>query len=309
MSTFKHSGPIPQTPLPTLGPPFIPLPFLANLRDVSTSLITATTSPTLQSQILYRAADPSHVDLDGLSTLHNTLRIRTIFDLRSGPEIANSGGATDDWIDRISQFNSAHGGSGPPAVTRHWTPVFATESYNPEALALRFRNYGDEDPSRGFVKAYAAILEHGAVCFGRIIRHVARDGSAGTLIHCTAGKDRTGVLVAVILTLVGVDPDRIAEEYELTEVGLAARKPVMVGRLVATGAFGEDEVEAARAAGRMLGSKKESMLATLEFLGGKYGGAESYVKTRCGVSDQDIADLRRRFRLSDDKRAGGQSSL
>jgi protein tyrosine/serine phosphatase len=40
------------------------------------------------------------------------------------------------------------------------------------------------------------------------------------IVHCTAGKDRTGVLCALILSLCGVDDDVVAHEYSLTEVGL-----------------------------------------------------------------------------------------
>jgi len=40
------------------------------------------------------------------------------------------------------------------------------------------------------------------------------------IIHCTAGKDRTGVICALILSLCGVDDEVIASEYALTEIGL-----------------------------------------------------------------------------------------
>jgi protein tyrosine/serine phosphatase len=310
--SFKFAKPAPPTPVPILPPPFINVPFLANLRDVAQSL-PSTSPPTITPQLLYRSADPSNVDLDGLSQVHNALNIRTIFDLRSGPEIANSG-SLDQWEERIAQFNSAHGsipsrGAGKSAVQRIWAPVFQTEDYNPEALALRFNHYGDADPARGFVKAYAQILEHGGKNFGVILRHLARTDVGGTLVHCTAGKDRTGVLVAVLLALIGVDAERIAVDYQLTEIGLADRRPMGVARLVSTGAFGKESEEAAAAAGRMLSAKKESMLATVKFICEEYGSAESYVKMNCGLSDRDIEALRRRFVAEDVKRNGGQAVL
>lgn len=40
------------------------------------------------------------------------------------------------------------------------------------------------------------------------------------LVHCTAGKDRTGVVCALILALAGVEDRLVAEEYALTAVGL-----------------------------------------------------------------------------------------
>lgn len=47
-------------------------------------------------------------------------------------------------------------------------------------------------------------------------------------MHCTAGKDRTGVLVALVLKLVGVEDEVVAEEYALTEVGLAQWRELVV---------------------------------------------------------------------------------
>jgi protein tyrosine/serine phosphatase len=305
--TFKFAGPVPPIQVPVLGPPFIAVPLLANLRDVASSL-PSNSPPAVRPKLLYRSADPSNVDLDGLSKLHNELDIGTIFDLRSLPEIVNSG-SLDEWKERISQFNSAHGGVPGPPVSRFWTPVFQADDYNPEAVALRFKHYGDADPTRGFVKAYEAILEHGAGSFGIIIKHLAGKGVGGTLIHCTAGKDRTGVLVAVVLSIVGVSPERIAAEYQLTETGLAARKPLVVGRLISTGAFGEESSESIAAAERMLGAKKESMLATIQFIVGKYGSAEGYARNYCGVSAEEIAMLKRRFLGEDEKRNGGQAVL
>lgn len=50
-------------------------------------------------------------------------------------------------------------------------------------------------------------------------------------MHCTAGKDRTGVLVALVLALAGVEDEVIAKEYALTELGLAQWKEMIVGYL------------------------------------------------------------------------------
>lgn len=52
------------------------------------------------------------------------------------------------------------------------------------------------------------------------------------LIHCTAGKDRTGVIVALVLSLCGVSDDVIAYEYNLTEIGLASRHEELMQHLL-----------------------------------------------------------------------------
>ncbi len=50
--------------------------------------------------------------------------------------------------------------------------------------------------------------------------HLANEPEKSLIVHCTAGKDRTGVLCALILSLCGVDDDIVAHEYSLTDVGL-----------------------------------------------------------------------------------------
>jgi hypothetical protein len=302
MTIYKFAGPIPEVPVSDLGPPFIQVDGLANLRDVANALQLDTASsgaaPKLRKGTLYRAADPSAVDISGLSTLHNTLRITTIFDLRSAPEIAHSGGLSD-WESRIGQFNSAHDGNAnqTPAIRRYWAPVFAAEDYSPEAVAMRFRDYGSgDDHAKGFVRAYSQILEHGTKCFGTILRHLANaKENEGTLVHCTAGKDRTGVLVGILLTLLDVPPEYIAREYQLTEIGLGERRAMSVARLVSTGAFGPEGPEANAAAERMTGARADSMLGTLKFIEEKYGGARKYVVEQCGVEEEVIEQLRRKF--------------
>ena len=62
------------------------------------------------------------------------------------------------------------------------------------------------------------------------------------LVHCTAGKDRTGVFVALLLSLVGCTDETVAAEYALTEQGLAGRKSNLVERLLQTEALKGDRL-------------------------------------------------------------------
>lgn len=57
------------------------------------------------------------------------------------------------------------------------------------------------------------------------------------LVHCTAGKDRTGVVCALILALAGVEDRLVAEEYALTAVGLEPFKDAIRQRLEKTPVF------------------------------------------------------------------------
>src|SRR5690606_34043434 len=63
--------------------------------------------------------------------------------------------------------------------------------------------------------AYLAALDHAGEAFAEAVTVMA--GAAGaSLFHCTAGKDRTGILAALILEAVGVDRDTVIDDFSLT---------------------------------------------------------------------------------------------
>jgi protein tyrosine/serine phosphatase len=49
------------------------------------------------------------------------------------------------------------------------------------------------------MELYSQILDHGGSSFGTILRHVRDNPTEGCLVHCTAGKDRTGIISAILL--------------------------------------------------------------------------------------------------------------
>ncbi|RWX45912.1 Tyrosine phosphatase family protein [Candidatus Electrothrix communis] len=51
----------------------------------------------------------------------------------------------------------------------------------------------------------------------KVVASICEDGTFPLLLHCTYGKDRTGIITALILLAIGVDPPVIIEEYMQTE--------------------------------------------------------------------------------------------
>ncbi|WP_331253134.1 tyrosine-protein phosphatase [Micromonospora echinospora] len=64
---------------------------------------------------------------------------------------------------------------------------------------------------------YAPMLDHNRHQIAAAFRAVAEAPPGGVLVHCTAGRDRTGVLVALLLTVAGVAAEDIAADYALTD--------------------------------------------------------------------------------------------
>ncbi len=132
----------------------------------------------------------------------------------------------------------------------------------------------------------AFVLDRRAEQIVEMSRVVAHAAPGGVLIHCLAGKDRTGIAVALLLGLVGVDDAQIAEDYALSEAGLS-------DELDAALAAAPDDEERARLV-RSYGARPETMLSTLAHLRARHGGAEAYL-ARAGLVSADIERIRERL--------------
>lgn len=282
-----------RSPLPS--PPFVDVPGIHNFRGIGGDHV----GPGL----VYRSADPTRATKSGLEKMSKDLGkvsqpilkktillmgaetttsgIRVIFDLRSEPEIKRDG---PEWagvaVDDPSIFESY-------GIRREWVPVFAAKEYGPEQVALRYKNYTDKG-SEGFVLAYRDILLAGTDSYGKILRYLAQEKPSPCLVHCTAGKDRTGVFIALLFMLAGAPDEEIAKEYSLTDLGLAELKPLFTERLLKNPALGGNEEGVAN----MVSSKQENMLATLQMIRREFGTAESYMKNKCGLQDAEVERIR-----------------
>ncbi|MEV8372887.1 tyrosine-protein phosphatase [Kribbella sp. NPDC056861] len=106
---------------------------------------------------------------------------------------------------------------------------------------------------------------------------------APVVVHCKSGKDRTGLLVALLLDLVGVPREEIAADYAISEQRLG-----LVARLAELSA---DE----RAANEMLWrTLPETILDSLEHVDTQYGGVRAYLAT-CGLTAAEISQLAARL--------------
>jgi protein-tyrosine phosphatase len=72
--------------------------------------------------------------------------------------------------------------------------------------------------TRWLADRYADLLASGAADIARVITLLSEVDSGPTVVHCVAGKDRTGLVTALALALLGVADEFIAEDYAMTEL-------------------------------------------------------------------------------------------
>jgi protein-tyrosine phosphatase len=137
--------------------------------------------------------------------------------------------------------------------------------------------------SRGEV--YHIILDHYPDLIAAALRAIGNAEPGGVVIHCHAGKDRTGMIAALLLGLAGVAADLVAADYAVSQERL---RP-LYEQLVAE-AGGEEQVS--------FWSKptvtEEVMLGMLDHLASGYGGVEGYARA-AGLTEEEIAGIRRRM--------------
>jgi protein-tyrosine phosphatase len=129
--------------------------------------------------------------------------------------------------------------------------------------------------------SYRSYVRHNTASFRALFAHLLED-RAPLVIHCTAGKDRTGFARALILHVLGVPDDLIAEDYLLTN-RFYRRDPSSSSDL-------PDEVR------QVLGSVQASFLAAAyDAISADYGNLENYLNDGLGVGARERAALQARY--------------
>ncbi|KAH9947164.1 protein-tyrosine phosphatase-like protein [Amylocystis lapponica] len=279
-------------------PPFVAIEGVVNVRDLG-SYPTGHAGLATRPRFLYRSAEIFEITEQGVAQL-KALGISKVFDLRSDTEVDRYEAPCPD-IDGVE-------------VVR--TPVFKTEDYSPEMMAkcvstcyprssdclftrvstLGCRRYAlyASGKTEAFMELYSQILDHGGPAFGEILRHVRDRPTEACLFHCTAGKDRTGVIAAILLKLAGVGDTMVAEDYALTRVGREPARQKVMARLAKVPMFATNT----EAALNMLSSRPETMIAFLALLQDRYGGVEEYIKTYLHLTTGDIETIRQNILVS-----------
>ncbi|MFU8850359.1 tyrosine-protein phosphatase [Micromonospora sp. SL1-18] len=231
-----------------------PFPALFNFRDVGG--LTGHDGRTVCRSRLFRSDSLHRIDETDQAAFA-ALGIRTVIDLRRPSEVARDG--------RVPAYAGL--------TYRHIHPEhqdWAEQMYLPGTSLARY-----------LADRYADLARTGTAGLAEAVGLIADSANAPAVVHCVAGKDRTGIVCGLTLAVLGVADGDIAADYALsTEASerfsawVAATTP-----------------EAAELPPPYLASPAEAMLLFLTELREGYGSVEAYLH-HAGVTDAQLAALR-----------------
>jgi protein-tyrosine phosphatase len=193
--------------------------------------------------------------------------IRTVIDLRFQSELEKN----------PNPFSN-------PAFSSNETPLFLHIPLDQDQDL--YWHKGD-DPSEAMSDLYCRLLETNRGHVARVLAAAAYARPGGVLFHCHAGKDRTGLIAAMILGILGAPEPVIVADYAFTTPPREER----TRQTLADSAIPKSKLDFFRT---QSSSYPETMQRTLAYLERRYGGIAGYVQTT-GLKPDDLAALRERF--------------
>jgi protein-tyrosine phosphatase len=214
----------------------------------------------LRWRLLFRSDGLHLLTARDVARLRCELGIGHVVDLRSSGEIAIDG----------------RGRLAAEALRIHHLPLFDGAVAASADLSARL----------SLADRYFLMAEHAGRPIARVLETLA-DADAPAVYHCAAGKDRTGVVSAVLLGLLGVEDAVIVADYAATGRNLDA----IIERLMASEGY-QGMLE--QLPPDTLHAEPETMLALLDRVRAKYGSMRGYVR-EIGVPDEAVSRLERRL--------------
>jgi protein-tyrosine phosphatase len=206
---------------------------------------------------LFRSDDLTRLTSEGVRALRDELRVAVVVDLRSENELASD----------------AREALGSTEICFHHVPLFTgVLSGSARGVAL--------------ADLYFDLLQRARESMARIIETLA-EAEAPAAFHCAAGKDRTGIVSALILGLLGVPDEQIVEDYAASQEALGP----LVERLLADEGYRQ---MLATLPPETLHARPETMASFLTRVTAEFGSMRDYTR-EIGVSDALVERLASRL--------------
>ena len=245
----------------------LPLDGASNFRDLG-GYPTADGRETRWGQVF--RSDALHRLSPADQTVVNGLGLRVVYDLRTDEE-------------------RTHMPSILPAELRQVRLTIGGDATRTNPLNEKFAQGKLNDlPDDFLAQVYRDLTLHNAPTFGRLLTGLA-DDELPALFHCTAGKDRTGMSAALLLSVLGVPEDTVLDDYVLSRAFLTERRISRLRPKLVELGMDEDRYYT------IFGAPREAMATALADLREKHGSVETYLTTQANVTPDTLATLKSRL--------------
>jgi protein-tyrosine phosphatase len=279
-----------------------------NFRDVGNTVNAFVGKSTLKPGLFYRSARPDDTSQADRTYISQDLGIRTIVDLRSKTEHINAAkkhssrasptihdsAAVPQSNDSISlplQISgityaeiNLNGGSFERALL--WQLKYSSFARLVWLMALGYREdaisiLGREVmQKRGLIGLGIDTLDHSGTEIRDVFEVLAGKENYPVMVHCTQGKDRTGLIVLLVLMLCGVSTDVIADDYMRSEKELEPEKEERIREIIRIGLNEE-----------FAGCPRNFVNEVARHMQEQHRGIEEYL-TRIGVNEESQQRIR-----------------
>jgi protein-tyrosine phosphatase len=237
----------------------VPFSGISNLRDLG-GYGTANGGVTRWGRV-FRADALHKLTLEDLEAFHE-LSVVTVYDLRGDAERGEFPG---------------------PVPSLHVPIVGRPRDVEPPAPPPGMTTRDGEEMLRDL---YVGALVHSPTEIGIVLRGLSDPERTPAVFHCHGGKDRTGIVAAVLLLALGVDRDTVLDDYEATSrYRLAEDQHDSLANMLQAGVSPE-------AAAGVLGAPRWAMAAAVDGLLAAPGGVEAFLTGAAGLELHELTALR-----------------